>query len=153
MSYCSSVDISVELKHMKLGDANSQVKTADVEDFIDQADAVIDMYVGKRYETPIVGVKSLQILRKISIDLVTYRVVKILDLSKSNPIPDAQVVQEITEGSAYRESMKILKDIRDNLMSLPDATLLDSAGGLASFHTEAGNSEITPFFDITKQQW
>ncbi len=153
MSYSTTADIQKELKQIPLDDT-SQVTESAVEGFITQADAIIDMYLGGRYTTPVTGgVKSLSVLQKISIDFVTYRVAKILDLSQSNPIPDGDIIQTINEGSAYRESMKMLIAIRDNIMSLPDATLLDTAGGLASFHTESGNSEIVPYFDKESQQW
>lgn len=153
MSYCTAANVTSELKNVTFN-ASSSVTSAAVLEFIDQADAIIDMHIAQRYSAPVTsGAKSLNILKKISIDLVVYRIAKILNLSKSVPIPDQKVIQEITEGSAYRESMKLLVAIRDNLMNLPDATLLDSTSGLASFHTETGNSEIVPVFDREEQQW
>jgi phage gp36-like protein len=152
MTYATQANITSELKGIVF-DSSSQVKAADITEFLDQADAQIDMYIGKRYDTPVTGTKSLNILKKIAIDIVVYRVTKILDLSKSTPIPEAGVVQDITEGSAYRESMKMLVAIRDNIMSLPDATLANAVSGLGSFHTESANSDITPVFDRELQQW
>lgn len=152
MTYATQANITSELKGVVFS-ASSQITSAAVLEFLDQADAIIDMYVGKRYDTPVTGTKSLNLLKKIAIDIVVYRVTKILDLSKSIPIPDSGVIQDITEGSAYRESMRVLKDIRDNVMSLPDATLLNTTSGLGSFHAEALNSEILPVFDKELQQW
>lgn len=152
MTYATQANITSELKGV-IFSTTSQITSAAILEFLDQADAVIDMYVGKRYDTPVTGTKSLNLLKKIAIDIVVYRVTKILDLSKSIPIPEAGVIQDITEGSAYRESMRMLKDIRDNVMSLPDATLINTTSGFGSFHTEALNSDIVPVFDKELQQW
>jgi len=152
MTYATETDIENELKGIAFG-ASTVPTSAAVADFLTQADAIINMYLGKRYSTPIVDSDALNIVKKIAIDFVTYRVVKILDLSKSNPIPDSNIIQQIDEGSAYRESMKMLTAIRDNKMDLLGVSEISSAGGLASFHTESGNSEIVPYFQKGVDQW
>ena len=152
MTYATETDIENELKGITFG-ATSIPTSAAVADFLTQADAIINMYLSKRYATPIVDADALNIVKKIAIDFVTYRVVKILDLSKSNPIPDSNIIQQIDEGSAYRESMKMLAAIRDNKMDLLGVSEISSAGGLASFHTESGNSEIVPYFQKGVDQW
>lgn len=153
MAYATQANIEHELKNIVfVADGGKGVTVTALAEFLEQTDALIDMYVGKRYSTPISGTKSLNLLKKIAIDIVVYRVTKILDLSKSIPIPEAGVIQDITEGGAYRESMRILRDIRDNVMSLPDATLLNASSGLSSYQTEAGNSYV-PVFDKELQQW
>lgn len=152
MTYATQANITSEMKGIVF-DTTSQVKAADIAEFLEQADAMIDMYIGQRYTLPIAGSKSLLILKKIAIDLVVCRVNKILDLSKSNPIPADGVVQDITEGSAYRESMKLLMAIRDNKADLPDTASTSETAGLASFHTEPANIDIVPTFDRELQQW
>jgi len=152
MAYCTSANIAAELKNMPIS-TTSNVTSASVLEFIEQADAIIDMYIGQRYATPVATAQAVNILKKISIDIVVYRIAKILDLSKSNPVPDGVIIQDITEGSAYRESMNMLKAIRDNVMALPSATLIDAASGLLSFHSESANSDIIPVFKKESQQW
>lgn len=152
MTYATSSDIENELKGISFT-ATSSVTTGAVSDFLDQADAVIDMHIAKRYATPVTASESLLVLKKIAIDLVVYRVAKILDLKKSVPIPDSKVIQDITNGDAYKESMKLLAAIRDNKMDLPGQDELNSNVGLRSLHTEAGNSDIVPFFEKGVEQW
>ena len=152
MTYASTADIQAELKNLNVS-ATSAVTSAAISDFLDQSESLINMHVGKRYVTPITATESVLVLRKIEIDFVVYRVSKILDLKKSVPIPDARVIQDITEGSAYRDSMKTLMAIRDNKMDLPGETLINNSSALSSFHTETGNSGIVPLFEKGVQQW
>jgi len=152
MAYALKTDILNEMKGLAL-DATTSVTGAAVVGFISEADAVIDMHLNKRYTTPVTASASLLVVKKISIDIVAYRVAKILSLKKALPIPNPNVVQEITEGSSYRESMKMLRAIRDNEMDLPGESLTDSTSSLASFHTETGNSAIVPLIEKDSQQW
>jgi|11BtaG_2_1085332.scaffolds.fasta_scaffold23159_3 phage gp36-like protein len=152
MTYALEADIVEELKGVTFS-ATSQVTTDAVADFLNQADAVIDMYVGKRYATPLTAAAALLVVKKIAIDIVVYRITKILNLKKSVPVPDSNIPQDITEGSAYRESMKMLTAIRDNKLDLPDETEIDTSGGLGSFHTETGNEDLTPCFQKGVDQW
>lgn len=152
MPYATSADIIAEIKGFD-PDEGSSVTSDAVDDFLTQADAVINMYIGKRYTTPVTATAALEVVKKIAIDIVVYRIAKILNLKKSVPIPDSNIIQEVTEGSAYRESMKMLAAIRDNKMDLPGETETNTAGGLASFHTEAGNLDIEPCFKKGEDQW
>ncbi len=152
MTYALEADIIKEMKGIGFT-SSTQVTSAAISDFLDQADALINMYIGKRYVTPATGSESLLVLKKIAVDIVVYRATKILDLKKSIPIPDSNVIQDITEGSAYRHSIKLLTDIRDNKMDLPDESEINSSGGLASFHTESGNADLTPCFQKGVDQW
>ena len=152
MTYATIANIESELKGV-IFTTTSQVKSTAVLEFLDQADALINLYISERYIIPITGQYSLEVLRQIEIDLVTWRVSKILDLTKSEPIPATGVPQEITEGSAYRRSLLLLKDIKANKCDLPDAEEINPIAGLASFHSDPANSNITPVFDKQEQQW
>lgn len=152
MTYATASDINNELKQITFS-ATSAVTEGAVLDFLDQADAVIDMYISQRYATPVTASASLLVLKKIAIDIVVYRVAKILDLKKSVPIPDGNIIQDITNGDAYKESMKLLIAIRDNKMDLPSEEKINGASGIGSFHTESGNEDIEPFFKKGVDQW
>lgn len=152
MTYATIDDIEAELKGINFT-TTSQVTSTAVNNFLLQTDALINSYIYERYELPITGVESLEILKKIEIDFVVWRVSKILDLTKSEPIPAGGVPQEITEGSAYRESMALLASIKANKNDLPDATEINPTSPLASFHSDPNNLNITPFFDMESQQW
>lgn len=152
MTYALAADIVEEMKGISFT-STSSVTDAAVLDFLDQADAEINMYIGKRYATPPTAAEALLLLKKIAIDIVVYRVTKILDLTKSIPIPDKAIPQNITEGTAYRNSIDMLKAIRDDKMDLPGETEINTSGGLASFHTEPGNTGIEPCFEKGVVQW
>jgi len=152
MPYATEQNIKDEIRGLDL-DGESAVTAQAVVDFIDEADALINMYIGKRYTTPITDTTSALVLKTICIDIVVYRVTKIITLSRSIPIPDSKVVQEITEGTAYKRSMRFLADIRDDKMNLPDSTLTDTNSGLESFHTDSGNTAIDPCFEKGTKQW
>lgn len=152
MTYALSSDIVEELKGVSFT-STSQVTDAAVLDFLDQADAEINMYIGKRYTTPPTSSDALLVLKKCEVDIVVYRVTKILDLTKSVPIPDKAIPQEITEGTAYRNSISTLKAIRDGKMDLPGETEINATSSLLSFHTETGNSDICPMWEKGVKQW
>lgn len=152
MTYATTADIENELKNISFS-ISSDVKISAISGFLNQADAVIDMYIGKRYTTPATASGALLVLKKIAIDIVVYRVAKILDLKKSIPIPDSKIIQDITNGDAYKESMRMLTAIRDDKMDLPSETEISATSGLASFHTESGNSAIVPEFKKGTDQW
>lgn len=155
MTYAIEEDIQNELKRIVIGGDTGVTRNAIV-DFLTQEGAKIDAFIGKRYTTPIVladDPKSFALLKKIEIDFVVYRVTKILNLSRSVPIPEKGVTQDITEGSAYRESMKMLQQIKDGKLDLPDSDLINSSAGFGSFHSESINSDVVPCFDRTAQQW
>ena len=137
MTYATSADIRAELKNIAFTSTSSVTDDA-ILDFLDQAEALINMYIGQRYVTPVTSAEAILVLKKCEIDIVVYRVTKILDLKKSVPIPDTAIPQDITEGSAYKQCIKLLESIRDNDMDLPGETPINPDSGLASFNTEPG---------------
>lgn len=151
MTYATEADIEAELKGF-LFTASSSVTATAIADFLDQADAQINMFIGKRYATPATAAESLLVLKKVAVDIVVYRVTKILDLTKSIPIPDKAIPQNITEGTAYRQSIDLLAAIRDNKMDLPGETGLNASYGLASYNTETG-VDNPPVFQKGVDQW
>ena len=151
MTYATEADITAELKNITFGSTKSVTNDA-LSGFLAQADAQINMFIGKRYATPATAADSLQVLKKIAVDIVVYRVTKILDLSKSIPVPDNTIPQNITEGTAYKQSIDILKAIRDDKMDLPGETELNVNSGLASFNTETG-VDNDPVFQKGVTQW
>jgi len=151
MTYALVSDIQNEIKNIDFANPKSSVLTSSVEDFLDQADAKINMYL-TQYVLPITGVESLLILKKIEIDLVAFRVTKIIDLTKSVPIPDSTIPQEITTGTCFRQAMNQLEMLKSNDLVLPDTDLVPESTGILSFHTEAGNN-IQPVFHKEAQQW
>jgi phage gp36-like protein len=150
MTYSAVTDIENELKNTTFSSTSIVTSTA-VSDFISQADATIDMYLSKRYSLPITDATALIVLKNISIDIVTFRVAKILDLKKSGSIPDNHVVQDITNGDAYKESMRKLVAIRDGVMDLIGETAITPQSSLSSLQYE--NSDLVPFFQKGVDQW
>jgi phage gp36-like protein len=151
MTYAVESDIASELKNIPFN-ASTSVTSNAVCDFLDQADAQINMYIGKRYVTPVTTASSLLVLKKIAVDIVVYRITKILDLTKSIPIPDKAIPQSITEGTAYKQSIDLLIAIRDGKMDLPDEAEINATSGFASYNTEAA-VDNPPVFEKGVDQW
>lgn len=118
--YCDSDDITANLRGVTFG-ASSVVTSSALADIISQESAVIDQHLRGRYTLPVSDATALLWLKKIAIDLVVYRVSKILQPKNPAPVPE-NATQEISHSTAYREAMKMLRNILDGKMSLPGET-------------------------------
>jgi len=152
MPYANICDVATEFKGIEF-DADSGVKPDTVEKFLEQDEAFIHTYIGERYTTPVTSTEGIEVLKKIEVQLVAFRIDKILDLTGSRPVPKAGIIQSNDRAFCYKEAIDYLKSIRDNKMNLPGTDELVPDAGLASFHTEPGNSDIVPLFDKEEQQW
>ena len=151
MAYATVSEVESEFKKMDFADANAGVDTAEVTRFLDEEQARINSCIGTRYVVPVTGgAEALLLLKKILIDLVVFRIVKILNIRKAVPVPDSNIIQEITEGTAYREALKILDHLAKGTKVLIDAELLSSSSGLKSY---TASNVVCPVFEKDKKQW
>jgi len=154
MPYANICDVETEFRGIKFdADADSGVKPNTVEKFLEQDEAFIHTYIAERYPTPVTSTEGAQILKKIEVQLVSFRIDKIISLTGSRPVPKAGIIQSNDRELCYKEAIKYLEAIRDNKMNLPGTEEIVPDAGLASFHTEPGNDDIVPFFDKEVQQW
>ena len=151
MAYATVAEIESEFKKVSFS-GSSLITSTEISDFLDQTDAIIDTKLGLRYETPITGAKSLLVMKKIEIDFVAYRVAKILEIKKNIPVPDANIVTEITEGTAFKISQDLLENLQKGLVILPDAVKTSTDGGMKSY-TTTDDTNLEPVFDVEEQQW
>lgn len=137
--------------NLKGGDfsATSEITSDDLSDIIDEESQVIDQHLKGRYDLPVTDADALIFLRKICIDLVVYRVSKILMPRDQKQLPDGRVVQDISHASAYREAMKMLKALRTGETTLPNTT--DKSISMISSYQDRNNLENT--FKKDTDQW
>jgi phage gp36-like protein len=100
-----------------LGDLSASAISATViQDGIDDADGLIDAYIGAKYTTPLTTVAPM--IKRISRDIATYHVFN--DQIAGGSAPEAITVVE----ARYDRAMKLLKEIRDGKLQVPLASSL-----------------------------
>lgn len=117
-TYCTEQDAKDNIKGLEVG-ASNKITDSILLDLIAQESAVIDQHIRRRYVLEVTDATSLLFLKKICIDLIAYRVTKILQIKTAVNMPNGQTVQDITHSSAYREAMRMLKDIQKGKSTLP----------------------------------
>jgi hypothetical protein len=149
VAYATYTDIASEFKNITFG-ADYALTEAEVAEFIDQEEAVINATISNRYEIPVTGSEAIKVMKSISVAYVAYRVAKILNLKKDVPIPEKFASQQLNEGAALMKAKKQLYEIRDGKMILRDAVALSSEQGVKSYN--ASNS-IYPLWERDTKQW
>jgi phage gp36-like protein len=144
MAYCTSDQVQGEFKKLR-ADSTSPIDLTEIDRFIEEADAIIDSYLSKRYETPVTGATSLIIVRNISIMIVAQRIKDILRV-KTGDEPTSQDGR----GNLNDRAMKMLKDIVDRNIDLPDATATDTDEGVQSY---VSSNEVPFIFERETVQW
>lgn len=144
MAYATVANVTSEFKNITFS-VSSPVTTAEVERFIEEADAHIEGVLSQKYVTPITGTTSLIIVRQISIWLVVQRVKDILAVKSGNQSANQE------QGERLDNLAKdMLKDIIDENILLSDATLLDNSDGAFDYNS---NNNITQTFKAGEDQW
>ena len=147
-SYASLSDIVAEFKELSI-DESSAVSITDVNQYIEQESAMIEMYLEPIYVLPVTGERALKILKRLAIALVAYRIAQILSISRATVLTDTKTIQEINGGTAYKQALKDLEKISQEKLVLPDATLKSNRDPY-SYNSE---QTIEPVFSTTEQQW
>lgn len=109
---------------------------------------MMDQYLRPRYTLPVTDATSLLFLKKICIDLVVYRVTKILQPKVAAPIPE-DAGQDISHVTAYREAMKMLKFIMEGKTTLPG----EEEKGVNFFSSTAVDDDHCSEFEFCEKQW
>lgn len=148
MAYATTTEITDEFKKLDILSVDSIVDSAKVTRFIDEATAEIDTFLSSKYEIPVTGSNALLFLKKICIDLVSFRIVKIISIKKAVP-QSKNAYQEILEGKFYDEAMDKLKMLAKGELVLPDAVAL-SSGSIRSYNVK---NNTTPVFKKDERQW
>lgn len=147
MSYCTYTDVQADFKSISFTSV-SLVTSSAVTQFILEADALINTYVGSRYRVPVTGATSLALMSLFSRTLVADRVRGIL-ANKQQTNTDANQ-QVKSDGFSVKNVMQSLNDIKDGIAFLSDATLLlDSAG----FYSNNSARNVQPRMHKNRRQW
>ena len=142
MAYSTNSDVVDEFKSL---DTSGKITTAKIDEWISQADEYIDGRIGLIYDTPITGVKSLKILKEISIGFVAQRVAYILETKTITPKGDQVIPKNL-----IAQAEKRLQMVVDKQLLLSDATLKSTHGGVKSY---SNDNTVTRNFDQSKAQW
>ena len=151
MTYSLLTDIESELRDVSFTSGPNEVLTiAEINAFLTQTEALINTRLSNRYELPIVGVASLLLLKKIEIDLVTFRVVKILNLKRETPTPDSRIEQDLNYSAAFQQSTRLLEELFMGKVLLPDDSPKTAGSGISSFNQV---NNIQPVWERDAKQW
>lgn len=148
MAYCTYSEVEADFKDMTFT-TTSNVKQADVTQFIAEADALINSYVGSVYQVPVTDSgEGLTLLKLLSRSLVTSRVKKIMEVKQEKSTDANQNVVSVLLSTD--KVMKILKDIQDKNIVLDGATALVSGGG---FYSANVANDVSPVMEKDTKQW
>lgn len=148
MAYSSSTEVEADFKNLTFG-TTGNCTTSEVEQFIQEADALIDSYVGMRYTVPVVASGSgLDLLKLFSRSLAAERVRAILQVKQGTGTQANQNVRDSL--LSYKDVIAQLERIAKGEVTLDGATALVSGGGFYS--RNYANSE-TPVMKKNCKQW
>jgi hypothetical protein len=147
MAYTTYTEVQADFKDMTFG-ATGNVLATDVTQFIVEADALINSYVGARFTVPVTTGEGLQLLKLCSRSLVTARIKKILEVKQAKSDDANQNVVGVSLSPSA--VMKILENIRDGKISLEGASALISNSG---FYSKNAAEDIEPVFEKDSKQW
>ena len=140
MAYCSSAEVTAEFKNIDFSSATALVTTAKVDDWILEADALINSFVGQRYTVPVTSGEGATLLKMYSRLLVSERVRKVLEVKKVAGGDSEQNPRGVI--LTTKDIMKALKDIAEGNVALIGAELLISGGGFYSSGKADGSEFI-----------
>ncbi len=147
MAYCTYTEVEADFKDTTFT-TTTNVKIADVTQFIVEADALINSYVGMRYSVPVTaGADALSLLKLYSRSLVANRIRSLLEV-KQEKNTDAN--QNVRSGLSTANVLKLLEQIKNDEIKLDGATLLSSSSGFYSYNYE---NDIEPDFEKDCKEW
>lgn len=148
--YATEAQIEANMKGVDFSEANAAVSTADLTTMLAEESQVIDQHVQPNYTLPITDADALIFLRKICIDLVIYRVAKVLMPRESKELPNGKIIQDISHSSAYREAMKMLVRLAERKIALPNLAVKSRVFVSSTLES---STEIVQTFDKDVEQW
>jgi len=149
MTYATAAQVTSEFKHADFT-ATSKVTTDKLGEILEEVDAEIDNYLSARYSLPITDASALVFLRKIALDIATFRLAKILNIKDSKTLPDGRIMQDISNGSVYAKTLRTLEALRDGKTILKGAAMRSNNAEVRSY-TQENN---TPHkFTMDKEMW
>ncbi len=147
MAYSTSTEVTSDFKNITFS-TTTMVTTADVDQFIVEADALINSYIGMRYSTPVAAdASTLALLKLFSRTLVADRIKKIMEVKQTT---NTTANQDVRGAYSTRDVMSQLKQIQNGDLKLSGATLNATGGGI--FSNNVANA-VEPVFKKGCKQW
>jgi hypothetical protein len=148
LAYTTRLEIQADFKDAVFN-ATSLVRSADVDQFIVESDALINSYVGKVYTVPVVVAGAgKDLLKFLSRSLVAARIKRILEVKQEkNTDPNQNIVGVLLAPNVV---MGILRDIQKQNIALEGATPLTSGGG---FYSSNVSNSVEPVIKKDEKQW
>jgi phage gp36-like protein len=147
MAYSTSAEVQADFKSLVFT-STTLVTSADVAQFIAEADALINSYIGMKYAVPITAdADTLNLLKLFSRTLVADRIKKILEVKQAS---STSANQDVRGAYSTRDVMTSLNAIRKGELSLSGATSLISGAG---FYSQNSTDNVTPEFKKGEKQW
>ncbi len=147
MAYTTTAEIQADFKDTTFS-TTTNVKAADVDQFIVEADALINASVGSRYVTPVAAGEGLSLLKFLSRSLVAGRIKKILEVKQEKAVDANQA--SVGVYLSVTQVMKTLADIRDDVVQLVGATPLVTNLG---FYSNNVTNDVAPVIEKDTKQW
>lgn len=147
MSYCTFTDIESDFKGIVFAPGQMVTDTA-VTQFIAEAAAYINSYVGSRYVIPIADTEGLALMSLFARTLVSDRIRGILSNKQATNVDANQNVK--AQGMSTSDVIKALTAIRDGITPIPGATLILANAGFFS-NNQANNEQ--PRFQKNVKSW
>lgn len=148
MAYSTVAEVEKEFKSIDFGATDSLMPEATVEQFILEADALINSFVGQRYETPVTSGEGLQLLKMYSRTLVAERIKGIWETK--NQVNSRADQNTRSSTLSKTDILNLLKSIAKGELALEGATKNVNGGVFSSYTYDNG---ILPVFKKEEKQW
>lgn len=146
MAYSSQDEVASDFKDISFT-ADTNVTSDDVDQFIVEADALINSYAGVRYVTPVTTGEGLNLLKMFSRNIVANRIKSIMEVKQAT---NKDAVQNVRSGLSTADILKQLDLIRTGDLILVGADLWGSNAGFVSSNYE---NDVKPQFHKDCKEW
>jgi phage gp36-like protein len=144
MAYSDSNDIQALIKWVTFSNT-SKVTLTELQQYISDADTIIDAKLERIYTVPITDMDDMQKLKYISARMAASEVAQVLVLHSAGQIPP---VVKKWQDSAYEQLEKIM----DGTIELTNSQKLISNKGLYSYTADTAN-ECDPIWTMSGDEW
>jgi hypothetical protein len=146
MGYCTAADIQKDFPGVVFN-ATSKVKLSDIDDFIVDADNLINTYAAGKYAIPINGPISLGIVKFYSRSLVADKIATILQIKQGT---NQMANQNVRSGLSTKDIIKLLEKLPTEDSLLIDADPSLDGGGINTFNRK---NAVKPEFEKSVRRW
>ena len=148
MAYTTYTEIQGDFKNLTFDATVGNIIQSEVTQFIVEADALINSYVGAKYSVPVAAGDGLNLLKMLSRTIVTLRIKAVIEVKQSsNTAANQNAVSTLMSMS---QITKMLEQIKAGQVKLAGATPLVSGGG--SYSSNYAN-DIQPTIKKDSKLW